>query len=42
MNNFEKAEIMLHLKVAGNYLSNYNDKEIALDNIKAALSILSK
>jgi hypothetical protein len=42
MNNFERAEVILHLKVAGNYLMNYDNRDVAMDNIKAALSILSR
>jgi hypothetical protein len=42
MNDFEKAEVVLHLKLAGHFLTNYDDKETALDNIKDALSILTK
>jgi hypothetical protein len=42
MNNFERAEVILHLKVAGHFLTNYDDKETALENIKDALSILSR
>jgi len=42
MNKFDIAEASLHLKLAGHFLTNYDDKETALENIKDALSILSR
>lgn len=42
MNKFDIAEVSLHLKLAGNHIANNNDSQKALDNIKAALSILGR